>query len=98
MQVIFGGHGMAQLHFTRQLARFLAAPSVMVDAADLRSALEAAFAQQPLLRGYVVDEQGRLRQHVAVFIDGLRCRDRLLLGDPLRPDSEVHVLQALSGG
>ncbi|OBV37315.1 hypothetical protein ASR47_1002373 [Janthinobacterium psychrotolerans] len=46
---------MAQLHFTRQLARFLAAPSMTVDAADLRSALEAAFAQQPQLRGYVLD-------------------------------------------
>ena len=46
----------------------------------------------------VLDDQGALRQHVAVFIDGRRCRDRQHQGDALRPDAVVHVLQALSGG
>jgi molybdopterin synthase sulfur carrier subunit len=33
-----------------------------------------------------------------VFIDGQRSRDRILLDDPLRPDSTIYILQALSGG
>ncbi len=64
----------------------------------LRAALDAAFALNSRLRGYVLDEQGRVRPNVLAFIDGRRCRDRVKLDDVLAPDSEVHVLQALSGG
>lgn len=89
---------MAQLHFTRQLARFMDVPTIDVDAPRLRAALDAACARQPRLRGYVFDEQGVLRPNVVVFIDGVRCRERRVLDDVLRPDSQVYILQALSGG
>ena len=89
---------MAHLHFTRQLARFLDAPTVDVAAPRLRAALDAAFAQQPRLRGYVLDEHGALRPNVVIFIDGACCRERRVLDDVLRPDSQVYILQALSGG
>jgi len=56
------------------------------------------FAAAPRLRGYLVDDQGRLRQHVNVFVDGEAIRDRLALADEVRGDSEIHVMQALSGG
>ena len=87
-----------RLFFTPQLARFTAAPEVETAATTLRSALEAAFAVNPQLRGYVLDDQGHLRANVVAFIDGRRCHDRVALDDPLRADSRVHVLQALSGG
>jgi len=86
------------LSFTPQLARFTAAPEVDTSASTLREALEAAFAINPQLRGYVLDDQGHLRANVVAFIDGRRCNDRVSLADPLRADSRVHVLQALSGG
>ena len=89
---------MARLIFTQQLARFTALPQVETGAAQLRAGLESAFAVNPTLRGYVLDEQGHLRENVAVFIDGRRCRDRTRLDDPLQPDSMVYILQALSGG
>lgn len=89
---------MAQLHFTQQLARFLDVPSIEVAASRLRAALDGAFAQQPRLRGYVLDEQGALRPNVVIFIDGARCRERRVLDDALLPDSQVYILQALSGG
>ena len=89
---------MARVVFTSQLRRFTEAPEVNVEAATLRTALDAAFAVNPRLRSYVLDDQGHLRANVVAFIDGRRCTDRVLLDDPLRPDSEVHVLQALSGG
>lgn len=84
--------------FTPQLRRFVEAPEVETPAATLRAALDAAFATNPRLRGYVLDDQGHLRVNVAVFIDGVRCRERRVLDDPLRPDSRIHVMQALSGG
>jgi molybdopterin synthase sulfur carrier subunit len=89
---------MAQLIFTQQLGRFMDVPRVETDAADLRGALERAFAAHPRLRGYVLDEQGHLRENVAIFIDGRRAAERRLLDDALAPDSQVYILQALSGG
>jgi hypothetical protein len=89
---------MAHLSFTQQLSRFTEVPEVETTAGTLREALQAAFDINPRLRDYVLDEQGHLRTHVVIFIDGIRLRDRVSLGDALRPDSKVYVLQALSGG
>jgi hypothetical protein len=89
---------MPQLFFTQQLARFTQVPQVRTDARQLRAGLDSAFAVNPLLRGYVLDDQGQLRENVVIFIDGKRCVDRARLDDPLQPDSKVYVLQALSGG
>jgi molybdopterin synthase sulfur carrier subunit len=89
---------MAKLVFTQQLRRFTEVPEIDTSACVLRDALEAAFNVNPRLRGYILDEQGHLRQHVAIFIDGIRVSDRVRLDDDLRINSSVHVLQALSGG
>lgn len=89
---------MARLFFTQQLARFTKVPQVETAAGALRAGLEDAFSLNPLLRGYVLDDQGRLRANVAIFIDGRRCQDTERLDDPLQPGSQVYVLQALSGG
>ncbi|MBP6900610.1 MAG: MoaD/ThiS family protein [Burkholderiaceae bacterium] len=89
---------MATLVFTAQLRRFVDAPRCELQAATLGQALQQVFAQQPRLRGYVLDDQGRLRPHIAVFIDGQRCVGAQALDQALAPDSQVHVLQALSGG
>lgn len=89
---------MAQLIFTQQLGRFMTVPQLETDAADLRGALDQAFDAHPKLRGYVLDEQGHLRQNVVIFIDGRRTRERAMLNDALAPMSNVYILQALSGG
>jgi sulfur-carrier protein len=89
---------MARIVFTQQLRRFTDAPELDAPAATLRAALEAAFALNPRLRGYVLDDQGHLRGNVVAFIDGRRCNERVRLDDALAPDSRVHVMQALSGG
>lgn len=84
--------------FTPQLRRFTETPEVRCDASTLRAALEAAFAVNPRLRAYVLDDQGHVRANVVVFIDGRRVDDRVQLADPLQTDSRIHVMQALSGG
>ena len=89
---------MPRIVFTPQLRRYTATPEVDSAALSLRAALDDAFAMNPTLRGYVLDEQGHLRANVAVFIDGRRSADRIALTDALQPASTVHVLQALSGG
>ncbi len=89
---------MALVHFTPQLQRFVDVPETSTNATTLRGALEAAFALNPRLRGYVLDDQGHMRVNVVAFVDGRRCTDRVGMNDPLNPDSRVHVMQALSGG
>jgi len=89
---------MPRIFFTPQLARFTATPEVETSASTLHEALEAAFAINPQLRGYVLDDQGHMRANVVAFIDGRRCENRVALTDSLHADSRVHILQALSGG
>ena len=98
----FGGAAiiacMPHVAFTSQLQRFTQAPEFDTPASTLREAMEAAFHFNPRLRDYVLDEQGHLRQHVVVFIEGRRVVDRVALSDALAPDDRVYVLQALTGG
>ncbi len=89
---------MPRLVFTQQLARFTEVPEIDTSAGSLREALEAAFAANPRLRGYVLDDQSHLRRHVVVFVDGRRVRDRQRLDFPIPAGSTVHVLQSLAGG
>ncbi len=89
---------MPKIVFTQQLRRFTSVPEIETPALRLREALEHAFAANPRLRGYVLDDQGHLRTNVVIFIDGMRVRDHTKLDDPLAAHSNIHVLQALSGG
>lgn len=89
---------MPKVVFTRQLERFLAVPTVEVAGATLGEALGQVFAANPTLKGYVVDDQGALRRHVAVFVAGRPAIDRTRLTDPVGADEEIHVFQALTGG
>lgn len=87
-----------RIAFTPQLRRFTDTPEFASDAVSLRALLDEAFARNPALRGYVLDDQGHLRANVVIFVDGRRVHDRVALDEVLAPNSTVHVLQALSGG
>ena len=39
-----------------------------------------------------------MTKHVAVFVDGDQISDRVHLSDPVKDDSDIFVMQALSGG
>ncbi|HTR53237.1 MAG TPA: MoaD/ThiS family protein [Kofleriaceae bacterium] len=89
---------MATVVFTANLQRHVEAPAEHVDGATVRAVLDAVFAKNPRLRGYVLDDQGALRHHMIVFVDGQQVVDRAHLSDPVRAAGEVYVMQALSGG
>ncbi len=89
---------MPRVDFTNYLQRHVAAPPREVPGATVRVVLDAVFAENERLRGYVLDEQGRLRKHVVVFVDGRVIADRDGLSDAVGEASEVYVAQALSGG
>ncbi len=60
------------------------------------SALAALFSEYPRLRGYLLDDQGLLRERVAIYVDGLEVVDPRRLADPVAPDADIRVLPRLS--
>lgn len=89
---------MARVVFTSNLQRHVACPEREVSGTTVAQALAAVFDEAPAIRGYVVDEQGHLRKHVVIYIDGAPIVDRIKLSDAVGPRSEICVFQALSGG
>ena len=89
---------MPTVAFTANLRRHVGAPTVEVEGDTVRRVLDAVFADHERLRGYVLDDQGALRKHMAVFVDNLEVVDRTHLSDSVDPGAKMYVMQALSGG
>ena len=89
---------MPTLRFTQNIQRHVICPTREASGSTLRAVLDEYFRDNESARGYVLDEQGRIRQHMVIFIDGEMVRDRDRLSDAVKPDSVVDVIQSLSGG
>lgn len=89
---------MARVAFTPNLEKHLSIPEMEVEGDTIGKILNACCEQNPDIRSYILDDQGRVRKHVAVFIDGKMIDDKESLSDPVGSDSVVFVMQALSGG
>lgn len=89
---------MPQVVFTPNLRRHVECASAQVRGATVGEALKQVFEINPRLQSYVLDDQGALRKHMLVFVDGSPARDRIRLSDPVEESSEIFVMQALSGG
>jgi len=88
----------ARVTFTANLQRHLSCPDLTVPGSTVRVVLDQVFAVEPRLRSYILDDQDRVRRHVAIYVNGDRSADRERLSDPVDDDDEVFVFQALSGG
>jgi hypothetical protein len=89
---------MAQVHFTSWLRELVPNAPLSVGGATVGEALADLWAREPQVRGYVLDDQGRLRKHVCIFADGTRLPAVSALDHRLKPDSQLYVMQALTGG
>lgn len=89
---------MPRISFTSNLQRHLSCPAAEVPGATVADALKQVFDGNPRLRSYLLDDQGRLRKHVAIYVNQLPVRDRERLSDPVAGTDELFVFQALSGG
>jgi sulfur-carrier protein len=68
--------------------------STEVEATSVREAIDRLDDRTPGLRNRLVDSGPALREHINVFVDGVQAS----LDTPLRPDSTIHVIPAVSGG
>jgi molybdopterin converting factor small subunit len=71
------------------------APEVNADGATLAEVLADLDRRHPGIRFRMIDEQGAVRRHMRIFVNGEQIFD---LATRLRPTDEIHILQALSGG
>jgi molybdopterin converting factor small subunit len=88
----------ARVVFTAHLAQVGPREEERVSGPTVIAVLDEIFARYPRLEGYVLDDQRRLRRHVVIFIDGARVPPEAVLQRAVDADSEIYVLQALSGG
>lgn len=89
---------MPKVAFTQNIQRHVECPATEAPGATVAEVLGNVFSDNPRARAYVLDDQGALRKHMAIFVDGELLRDRTRLSDPVTPSSSIHVFQALSGG
>jgi molybdopterin converting factor small subunit len=90
---------MPTIKFTYALKRFF--PRLKDTAANGKTLAEIfneIESTYPGLGSYVLDERGSLRRHVNIFIDGKMISDRNKLSDAFSQNSEIYIMQALSGG
>jgi molybdopterin synthase sulfur carrier subunit len=90
---------MTTVRFTKALKRFF--PSLKeteTTGKTLTEILNEMDDHYPGVRSYLVDEQGALRKHVNIFINGKIITDRTRLSDSFSENSEIYIIQALSGG
>jgi len=72
--------------------------SGMSSCPSVRDALGALATQYPRVVDSVITEQGELRPHVNVFVDGENTRYTDGLHTPVRDSSTIIILAAISGG
>jgi hypothetical protein len=89
---------MPTVRFTQNIQRHVECPTREVAGATLREVIDGYFGSDERARGYVLDDQGKLRHHMAAFIDGRQIRDREKLSDAVPAEAVVDLVQALSGG
>ena len=68
---------------------------VEADGATLGALVDDLEQRYPGIRFRMINEQDRMRPHIRFFVNGDQVFD---LARPLRPDDEVFIVQALSGG
>ena len=90
---------MVKVKFTYALKRFFPDLEEMTATANtLMEVFNEMEARYPKMQSYLLDEQGGLRGHVNIFIDGNMIEDRVGLSDTFSSNSEIYIIQALSGG
>jgi molybdopterin converting factor small subunit len=67
---------------------------VAVEGASVGEILRELERRHPKIEGWVLDEHGRVRRHVNVFVNGERVREDAAVAS----DATVHVLPSISGG
>ena len=91
---------MIRVRLTAQLRDYArGAKEVNLDSvADLRTMVTKLDDSCPGIGGRIVDDQGKIRAHVNVFVNSENSRELKNENTPLHDGDVVHILPAVSGG
>ena len=91
---------MIRVRLTAQLRDYArGAREVELDSAsDLGSMVSKLEESFPGIGGRIVDDQGRIRAHVNVFVNSENSRELRNERTPLRDGDVVHILPSVAGG
>jgi len=88
------------VRLTAQLRDYVhGAREVELDSAsDLDSVVSKLEKSFPGIGGRIVDDQGKIRAHVNVFVNSENSRELKNESTPLRDGDVVHILPSVAGG
>ena len=89
---------MAQVKLTSNLQRYFPKSEVCIDGETVLEVIREMDLMRPGLSHYIVNDRDHLRQHVNIFLDGVVVTDRSNLELSVNKDTEIFIVQALSGG
>lgn len=90
---------MTIIHFTSNLEQFFDnLSSITIEGNNIKEVLLNIEKNFNGISNYILDDNGSLRQHVNIFINNQMIEDRTKLTDTVKPDDEIYIMQALSGG
>lgn len=89
---------MARIACTPKLENIGPVEPVSCQGATVQELIDELADDYPRLKSYVLDDQGRVRKHIAIFIDGALQPRESVLACRVFDDNEVYIMQALSGG
>jgi sulfur-carrier protein len=85
---------MAQVMLRAPLSELCGGRTHVVAGKTVQEVLTALERANPPIAGWVLDERGRIREHVNVFVNGTQGEEQTAVADADR----VHVLPAITGG
>ncbi len=90
---------MPRIKFTSALKRFFPdLRDIEVEGSKLSELIHNINLSFPGISNYIVEENGNLREHVNIYLDGKMIQDRDQLSDKVDDKNEVVIFQAISGG
>ncbi len=89
---------MVTVEFATSIQRHKTVAAQHVPPGTLAQVLDAACSATQGLHHYVLDDQGAIRKHVAVFVNQNMHLPRDVLTRPLAAGDKVLVIQCLTGG
>ena len=84
-----------KVHIPSALLSYTASSSVDAEGATVAAVLDALEARFTGIRFRMIDEQGAIRRHIRIFVNGTQVPD---VAHPLNASDELVIVQALSGG
>jgi sulfur-carrier protein len=89
---------MPKVTLTANLKKYFPENQCEINATSLISLLNEMDKIREHFSSYILDEHRHIRKHVNIFINNELYRDKENTNLPLEPNTEVHIMQALSGG